>query len=317
MPVDPCFEALLADQRSELRPPPPHVTLADMRAGNKAYLVATPKVPLHSVEDVSIAGVAGSLTVRVYRPSAEPGCPVTLFCHGGGFLLGDLDTHDSICHQLARSANRIVVSVDYRLAPESRFPGPVEDCYAALAWIADQADALGIDATRLTLCGDSAGANLAAATAQLARARGGPEVRHLALWYPMVDPACDTVSMRVYARGYLLSSAAVRWCWGLYLPHPQDAANPLASLLHADTQGWPPTSVSTAEFDPLRDEGEALAARLHAAGVPVVSRRYDGMVHGFAGLAHLTPMAVRAIEDVAADIAAASPARGSALSPSG
>jgi acetyl esterase len=305
MPVDPCFEALLADKRSELRPPPPHVTLADMRAGNKAYLAATPKVALHSVEDRSIAGAAGSLMVRVYRPFAGPGLSATLYCHGGGFVLGDLDTHDSICHQLARSAQRIVVSVDYRLAPESPFPGPVEDCYAALAWITAQADTLGIDATQLTLCGDSAGANLAAATMQLARLRGGPVVRHLALLYPMVDPASDTASMREYARGFLLSSAAVRWCWGLYLANPDDAANPLASLLHADAEGWPPTSVATAEFDPLRDEGEALAARLRAAGVPVISRRYGGMVHGFAGLAHLTPVAVRAIEDIAADIDAA------------
>ena len=301
MPVDYCFAALLADKRSELRPPPPHVTLQDMRAGNKAYLAATPKVEIHSVEDAVIEGTDGALAVRLYRPSPDRGLPATLFCHGGGFVLGDLDTHDSICHQLARSANRVVVSVDYRRAPETRFPGAAEDCYAALAWIVAQAGALGVDATRITLCGDSAGANLAFATAQLARSRG-PRVRHLAMLYPMIDPACDTASMHEFARGFLLSRAAVQWCWSLYLADPKDAKNPLAAPMRADAQGLPPTSVSTAEFDPLRDEGDALAAQLRTAGVPVVSRRYAGMLHGFAGLSHLTPVAARAIEDIAADI---------------
>jgi acetyl esterase len=301
MPVDHCFAALLADKRSELRPPPPHVTLQDMRAANKAYLATTPRVEIHSVEDAVIDGIAGSLAVRLYRPTPERSLPATLFCHGGGFVLGDLDTHDSICHLLARSANRVVVSVDYRLAPETRFPGAAGDCYAALAWIVAQAGALGIDATRISLCGDSAGANLAFATAQLARSRG-PTIHHLAMLYPMVDPACDTASMHEFSKGFLLSRAAVQWCWGLYLANTDDAANPLAVPLRAGMEGLPPTSVSTAECDPLRDEGEALAARLRTAGVPVVSRRYAGMVHGFAGLSHLTPVAARAIEDIAADI---------------
>lgn len=303
MPVDPCFAALLADKRSELRPPPPHVTLADMRAGNKAYLAATPKVAIHSVEDSVMDGPVGALTVRIYRPSGRDGLPATLFCHGGGFVLGDLDTHDSVCHQLARSAQRVVVSVDYRLAPETRFPGSVEDCHAALAWLDSQATALGVDPSRLTVCGDSAGANLALAVAQLARTRG-PRVRHAGLLYPMVDPGCDTASMQEFARGFLLSSAAVRWSWDLYLAGPADATNPLAAPLRADLAGLPPVSIATAEFDPLRDEGEALGARMRTAGVPVRSRRYAGMVHGFAGLAHLTPVAVQAVQDLAADLAA-------------
>ncbi|HEX7374929.1 MAG TPA: alpha/beta hydrolase [Steroidobacteraceae bacterium] len=301
MPVDPCFAALLADKRSELRPPPPHVTLADMRAGNKTYLAATPKVPLHSVVDQVIEGPAGPLTVRVYRPTAEPDLPATLFCHGGGFVLGDLDTHDSICHQLAHSAGHVVVAVDYRLAPETRFPGAIEDCYTVLAWLTAETTVLGIDVNRLTLCGDSAGANLAFATAQLARERG-PTVKHLALLYPMVDPSGNTESMREFARGHLLSSAAVQWSWGLYLSTPAEASHPLVAPLQADLAGLPPVSLATAEFDPLRDEGEALGRKLSAAGVPVVMRRYPGMVHGFAGLAQLTPFAVRALEDIAADM---------------
>jgi len=130
----------------------------------------------------------------------------------------------------------------------------------------------------------------------------GPRVRHLAMLYPMIDPACDTASMHEFAWGFLLARAAVQWCWSLYLADPKDAKNPLAAPMRADAQGLPPTSVSTAEFDPLRDEGDALAAHLRTAGVPVVSRRYAGMLHGFAGLSHLTPVAARAIEDIAADI---------------
>ncbi|HSE13819.1 MAG TPA: alpha/beta hydrolase, partial [Rudaea sp.] len=298
---DPCFTALLADKRSELRPPPPHVTLADMRAGNKAYLAATPKVPLHSVVDHVIEGPAGPLRVRVYRPSADIDLPATLFCHGGGFVLGDLDTHDSICHQLAHSSGHVVVAVDYRLAPETRFPGAIEDCYTALAWLTAETTPLGIDVNRLTVCGDSAGANLAFAIALLARERG-PTLKHIALLYPTVDPSANTESMREFGRGYMLSSAAVQWTWGLYLSSPADASHPLVALLHADLTGLPPVSLSTAEFDPLRDEGEALGRKLSAAGIPVVVRRYAGMIHGFAGLAHLTPCARQAIEDIAADM---------------
>lgn len=303
MPVDPCFAELLADKRSELRPPPPHVTIDDMRAGNKAYLAATPKVAIHDVEDRVIEG-GDALKVRIYRPSAAGLLPATLFCHGGGFVLGDLDTHDSICHRLARSAQRVVVAVDYRRAPEHPFPVPYQDCVAALRWMAANAGALGIDERRLTVCGDSAGANLALAVANSTRSGGGPAISHVGLLYPMADPSCRFPSMTEFARGYLLSAAAVKWCWGLYLGAAQSSPSPLAAPLEGDLAGLPPVSIAVAEFDPLRDEGEALAAKMQAAGVAVTMRRYAGMVHGFAGLAHLTKVAVQAIDDLARDIAA-------------
>jgi acetyl esterase len=304
MPVDPCFAALLADKRSELRAPPAHVSIDDMRDGNKAYLVTAPKTPVHSVEDRTFNGPGGPLALRLYRPSAAAKLPVVVFCHGGGFVLGDLDTHDSICHRIAHSSGCVVVSVDYRRAPETRFPGPLDDCYAALRWIAANAASLQVDGARLALCGDSAGANLAVATALRARV-DGPAVLHLALIYPVVDPSCDTASMHEFARDHLLARSAMQWAWDSYLSGPADAENPLAALLRAELKGLPPTTVALAEFDPLRDEGEALVARLQAAGVRVITRRYAGMLHGFAGLPQVTPMANEALDEIAADLRAA------------
>jgi acetyl esterase len=301
MPVDPCFAELLADKRSELRAPPAHVSVDDMRAGNKAYLITAPKIPLHAVDDRVIPGPADALNVRIYRPASAARLPAIVFCHGGGFVLGDLDTHDSICHRLAHSSGCAVVAVDYRRAPEVRFPGALDDCTAALRWISDHAADLDLDGQRLALCGDSAGGNLAAATALRAR-RDGPGVRHVALLYPMLDPACDTGSMHAFGRGYLLARSGVQWSWSQYLGTPEDAVNPLVALLQADLARLPTTSVVTAECDPLRDEGEAFAEQLRAAGVEVVARRYAGMVHGFAGLPRITPVANQAIDDVAGDI---------------
>ena len=171
MPVDPAFAALLADKRSELRAPPAHVTADVMRAGNKAYLVTAPKTPIHAVEDRVLPGPAGPLNVRIYRPASDGRLPVIVFCHGGGFVLGDLDTHDSICHRLAHSSGCAVIAVDYRRAPETRFPGAIDDCSAALRWIVEHAASLDVDGERLALCGDSAGGNLAAATALRAQSR--------------------------------------------------------------------------------------------------------------------------------------------------
>lgn len=303
MPVDPCFATLLADKRSELRAPPAHVSIADMRDGNKAYLVTAPKTPVHAVADHTFDGPGGPLALRLYRPSAATNLPVVVFCHGGGFVLGDLDTHDSMCQRIAHSSGCAVASVDYRRAPETRFPGPLDDCYAALCHVAANAGSLQLDGTRLALCGDSAGANLAAAAALRAKA-GGPAVRHLALFYPVIDPACDSASMQEFARGHLLARSAMQWAWDCYLSGPADAQNPLAALLQADLTGLPRTTVAIAEFDPLRDEGEAFVARLSAAGVHVTVRRYAGMVHGFAGLPQVTPTANAALDDVAADLRA-------------
>jgi acetyl esterase len=302
MPVDPCFEALLSDRRSELRPPPPHLSLEAFRAANRSWLIQAPSVPLRGIDNVTVAGMSGALSLRIYRPRAEV-TPLILYCHGGGFVLGDLDTHDSICSRLAHHSGAAVVSVAYRLAPEYSFPQPSDDCYAALMAMRSQAAALGLDGSRLAIAGDSAGAQVALAALLTARA-DALDVRYAALLYPMVDPTCGSASAGEFGRGYLLSHAVMRWFWQQYLPTPttEDAR---ARLLQAELAGLPPLSISTAECDPLRDEGEALMRRARSAGVPVRYRCYTGMVHGFAGLPQLTPVADTAIRELATDLRAA------------
>jgi acetyl esterase len=305
MPVDPCFAALLADPRNELRRPPAHVPLAAMRQGNRAFLLVEPKAPLHALENLIVPGPGGPLPLRLYRPNGDRSLPLVLFMHGGGFVLGDLDTHDSICSVIAHEANCVVCAVDYRLAPESRFPAPVDDGAAALAYLLSHAQTLGFDASRIAFCGDSAGANIVTAVAMRARAHHGAVLRGLALLYPTVDPACNSGSMNEFGRGHMLTRSGVEWFWSSYLGSPADALNPEVCLLRADLLGLPRTTIVTAECDPLRDEGEALAARLRAAGVETTLRRWPGMLHGFAGMQQITPDAALALRTVATDLAAA------------
>jgi acetyl esterase len=299
----PCFATLLEDPRSELRPLPLHM-LGDLRRGNRKFLRQAPAPPIHAIAEYSVAGPGGPIAVRAYRPSDGAKLPGTVFCHGGGFVVGDLETHDAVCRLLALRSGCAVFSVDYRLAPETRFPGPINDCQAVLAWLDANAARLDVDSTRLAACGDSAGANLVVAAALLAR-DGGPRLRHLGLIYPITDAACDTASMHEFASGYVLTRAAMQWFWSLYLGDPADGANPLASVLRADLSGLPAATILTAEFDPLRDEGEAFASKLRAAGVAVDARRFNGMIHGFVGMPQLTPMAAAAIDQLATNLRAA------------
>jgi acetyl esterase len=303
MAPDSSFSALLGDRRNELRPLPMHM-LGDLRRGNRNFLMQASSPPIYDVENISVAAPNGSIAVRAYRPSNAANSPATLYCHGGGFVAGDLDTHDALCRLLALSSNSSVFSVEYRLAPECKFPGPVHDCHRVLAWLSENAATLNIDADRLAACGDSAGANLAVAAALLAR-ESGPRLRFLGLIYPITDAGCDTASMREFASGYLLTRAAMQWFWSLYLADPADGSNPLASILRADLSRLPRTTVLTAQFDPLRDEGELFAERLRAAGVAVTVRRFDGMIHGFVGMPHVTPVAASAIEFLAANFRSA------------
>ena len=235
-----------------------------------------------AVADRTIPGPDGPLAIRVYTPEGRGPFPVLVFFHGGGFVLCSLDTHDGLCRSLCNAVGCIVVSVDYRLAPEAVFPSAPEDCYAATCWVGEHAASLGGDPARIAVGGDSAGGNLSAVTALMVRDRGGPELRHQLLIYPVMDCSFDTPSYRENATGYLLSRDMMRWFWGHYLAEDAHAADPLASPLRApNLAGLPPAHVVTAEFDPLRDEGEAYALRLSDAGVPTEQIRYDGMFHGF------------------------------------
>ena len=257
------------------------------------------EVPVASAVDRTIPGPAGPIPVRVYTPNGSGPFPLLVWFHGGGWVLGSLATHDGICRSLAAGAGSVVVSVDYRLAPEHRYPAAADDCFAATQWCAAHAGELGADAAQLAIGGDSAGGNLTAVVAQMARDRGGPRLVFQLLVYPVTDSACDTPSYRDNAEGYLLTAADMHWFWGHYLGDARERGRePYASPLRADRlTGLPPALVVTAEFDPLRDEGEAYGAALAKAGVPARVSRYDGMVHGFFGMGAVIDRANAAVRE--------------------
>lgn len=243
--------------------------------------MAPPTPELAGLESLAVPGPAGPVPVRVYRPRAEGTLPLVVFCHGGGWMIGNLDSHDAVCRLLADRTPAVVVSVDYRLAPEHPFPAAVDDCWAATCWAAERAADWDADGRRLGVAGDSAGGNLAAVMALKAREAGGPAIGFQALVYPAVDHTADTESKRRNGEGYLLTAEAIAWCSRAYLGEG-DWRDPLASpLLASSHAGLPPALVATAEFDPLLDEGRAYADALAAAGVAVEYTNYPGMLHGF------------------------------------
>jgi acetyl esterase len=240
--------------------------------------------PVAHVEDRLLPGPYGDIPVRIYHPEHRGSVPMLVYFHGGGWVVGNLVTVDAFCRSITNLAPCAVVSVNYRHAPEHKFPIPVEDAYAATHWVATHAGALSGDAARLAVGGTSAGGTQAAVVALMARDRGGPPIACQLLIVPVIDHNFETASYRENAEGYGLTAEAMRWYWQHYLPRETDGAHPYASPIRTSSlRGLPPSIVVTAELDPLRDEGEAYAARLRAEGVPVVARRYDGMIHGYLG----------------------------------
>ncbi|UOQ91571.1 alpha/beta hydrolase [Halobacillus shinanisalinarum] len=256
-----------------------------------------PPEPVAKAENRSISGLSGDINVRAYTPSGEGPHPALVFYHGGGWVIGNLDTHDNVCRALTNLANCVVISIDYRLAPEHKFPAAVDDCYAAAQWIIEHPSEFNIDASKVAVGGDSAGGNLSAVICHLAKERGTFNLAHQLLFYPATDFTAETESMRENAEGYFLTKGSMFYFRDHYLRTPEDAANPLASpFLIDDLSGLPPATVITAEYDPLRDEGEAYANRLKEAGVPVTLKRYDGMIHGFVSMADKLDQGKRALE---------------------
>ncbi|MFC7062893.1 alpha/beta hydrolase [Halobacillus seohaensis] len=288
MVLDPQAKVLLVQMEAAGSPPLESLPPAEARQAFRA-LEGSSNEHLESVakiESQRIPGPNGDIQIRVYTPEGEGPHPAFVFFHGGGWVIGDLDTHDNICRSLTNLANCVVVSVDYRLAPEHKFPIPIEDCYAASQWVFEHPSELNIDADKIAVGGDSAGGNLAAVVTHLAKERGTPKLSYQLLFYPSTDFTRETESMQDNAEGYFLTKDSMIYFRNHYLKNQEDARNLLASpLLVEDLSELPPAMVVTAEYDPLRDEGEAYANRLQGAGVPVILKRFEGMIHGFVSMA--------------------------------
>ena len=287
MPLDPQAQAFL-DQMVSLGAPQLH-TLSPEDARRAfdmlAQLPGLKPEAVARVEDRLIPGRDAQIPVRLYAPQGRAPFPVLVFFHGGGFVIGSIELYDEFCRALANGAGAIVISVGYRLAPEHKFPAAVEDCYAATKWVAENARAIGGDSTRIAVGGDSAGGNLAAVVALMARDNGIVPLVLQLLMYPATDLAHDTLSAQENANDYFLTRGDMLWFRSLYLRSDADRNSPYVSpLLAQDLHRLPPALVITAEYDPLRDEGEAYAARLREAGVTTTCTRYNGMIHGFLSL---------------------------------
>jgi acetyl esterase len=257
------------------------------------------KVDVYRSTDRRIPGPGNDLALRIYLPrEAKPGelFPVLLWFHGGGFVIGNLDTHDSACRMLATQAECMVVAVDYRLAPEHKFPAAVEDCMAALRWVAMHAREIGADGARIAVGGDSAGGNLAAVCALLARNEGFPTLAHQLLVYPCTAPEPETPSHRKFAEGYVLTRNTITWFYKQYLRSRSDVNDfRFGPLIADDLSNLPPALVLVAGYDPLRDEGVDYAKRLIEAGNRVTLVNYEGMIHGFYLMGGAVDAAKRAI----------------------
>jgi len=285
-------EVRLALRLLELGGEPAYEKLSVAEARNEVEREATlfggPPVPVGEVRDIQVPGPGGDLRTRFYRPpaaSGPAGAPVALlvYFHGGGWVVGSVDSHDNTCRFLCRHAGVAVLSVDYRRAPDDKFPAAVDDALAAFRWAAGHAGELGVAPGAIAVGGDSAGGNLAAVVSQLACRDGGPRPAFQLLFVPVTDLSAKSRSYELFREGFYLTEATMDWYRDHYLPDAEAALDPRASpLLADDVGGLPPAYVATAGFDPLRDEGEAYAARLRDAGVPVALRRHSGLVHAFA-----------------------------------
>jgi acetyl esterase len=293
---------------------PPYETLSALEA-RELFLAAREVLapdppPVAKIRELSAPGPAGAaVPLRLYRGAiTAPGdiLPALVYFHGGGWVIGDLDTHDSLCRHLANAARCIVVAVDYGLAPEHKFPAAVEDCFAATSWVAQQGTALGVDRERLAVGGDSAGGNLAAVVSLIARDRGAPKLRCQVLLYPAVECGMTHPSHDGFAEGYLLTRPTMKWFYEHYLRGPADVDDWRASPLRAaDLSGVAPALVLTAGNDVLCDEGEAYARRLKEAGVAVQLRQFPDQIHGFLTMGKIIEAAQPALDDIAARLRAA------------
>jgi acetyl esterase len=307
MPLDPQAHALLAAMEAQGAPDISQLSVSQARdMANSFREMQGDLVQVAAVGDRTVPGPDGSLPVRIYRPEGSPRGAIVYF-HGGGWVIGNIEVVDAPCRALAAATGCVVVSAQYRLAPESAYPAAVEDCYAVTRWVAEHLVELGTEPAGLVVAGDSAGGNLAAAVALMARDRQGPGIAFQVLVYPATDLVeMTTESYRENGEGYLLTADSMRWFRDHYVPDEARRSEPYCSPARAeDLSGLPPAFVATMEFDPLRDDGEAYAERLREAGVPVTVQRYDGQVHGLFWLGGMCDRYSGLVEDIAREVKAA------------
>lgn len=307
MALHPQAQAFLDQMQALGRPSLAEMAVPDARAMAKQMAQILPRGPeVASVTDLSVDGAGGPIPIRLYRPEGTSPMQALVWFHGGGFVIGGVDEADSVCRQLVSESGIVVASVDYRLAPEHPYPAAADDSFAATSWLSANAANLGLDAARLAVGGDSAGGNLAAVVSLRARDEGRPPIAFQLLVYPVTDATMSRESYKQNGEGYFLTTDAMRWFLDRYLPDPSDRTDPYAAPLAAkDLSGLPPALVITAEYDPLRDEGEAYGARLREAGVLTTVSRYEGMMHGFFTMAASFDDGARAMSEACAALRAA------------
>jgi len=261
-------------------------------------------VQLPKIINQKIPGPAGEIPIRIYIPVENEVLPVTLFYHGGGWVQGNIDSHDNVVRYMAARSGSIMVSVDYRLAPENPFPAAVEDAYAALKWAVDNATSFSGDPSKIAVMGDSAGGNLSAVVSMMARDKKGPKISRQVLVYPATNlNTLDTDSYTFFGEGFMLTKKEIEWFRAHYLPNKSDWSNPMASpLLAKDHSNLPPATIITAQMDPLSDEGKQYADKLEQSGVDVRYRRFEGMIHGFISAGKVLNQAYEAMDEIAADL---------------
>jgi acetyl esterase len=297
-PLDPESKALLDIINALNLPLPNHIPLLFLRATFEEKIAYKSDAPIREVRDININGPHGKISTRIYLPEGSGPFPVLLNAHGGGWVVGNLNTHDAFCRELCSQASMVVVSINYSLAPEHKFPIALEECVAVAKWLQSHAAEIGGDPEQIIITGDSAGGNLIAALSIKARDEGWNTFKAQVLVYPVTNPDFETASYTRFADGHMVKRDAMKWYWDQYLRAPEDRKNPLAAPLLANLSNLPPTLVVLAEFDPLHDDGKLFADKLKASGVPTTLLSYPS-IHGFAHMANKLSIGRQAIRDIA------------------